>query len=73
MSTTTFNAINASLVQAPRHSAMGPVSMQFAQMRASLPDLPAEAGFAAGALTVASRLALAAIPFAALGWLFVAR
>jgi len=68
MSTITFSAMNGSLVQAPRFA-----KPSFAQIRASLPDMPAEAGFATTAVTTALRLALAAVPFAALGWLFFAR
>lgn len=68
MTTTTMNHLYAAQVQA---SGLGKPS--FAQIRANLPELPEQAGFAAGAGTVALRLALAAIPFATLGWLFFAR
>ena len=44
----------------------------FAEIRAALPDMPAEGAALANALTVAGRLALAAVPFVALSYLFIA-
>jgi hypothetical protein len=68
MTTTTFTAMNGSLVQAPTFA-----KPSFAQIRASLPDMPEQGSLVANAANVASRLALAAVPFAGLGWLFFAR
>ena len=45
----------------------------FAQVRAALPDMPATDSTASIVAGVAGRLALAAVPFCALGWLFITR
>ena len=68
MITTTFTAMDGSLAKAPRFA-----KPSFAQFRASLPDMPPEGSLLANAGNVATRLALAAVPFVALGWLFFAR
>jgi len=67
---TTFTAYNAS------YSQMLPVAPRFtmqriAQLRARLPQMP-EQGTMRAVAGVAGRFALAAVPFALLGWLFVA-
>jgi hypothetical protein len=58
------------------YSTMLPVAPRFtmqrlAQLRARLPQMPEESTVRAAA-GVVGRFALAAVPFAALGWLFVA-
>ena len=58
------------------YSQMLPVAPRFtmqrlAQLRARLPQMPEESTVRAAA-GVVGRFALAAVPFAALGWLFVA-
>jgi hypothetical protein len=70
MTTTTFTTYNAS------YSQMLPVTPRFtmqriAQLRARLPQMPQQSTIRAAA-GVVGRFALAAVPFAMLGWLFVA-
>ncbi|MEJ0046935.1 MAG: hypothetical protein WDN04_13080 [Rhodospirillales bacterium] len=67
---TTFTTFNAS------YSQMLPVAPRFtmqrvAQLRARLPQMP-EVSAVRAVAGVAGRFALAAVPFAVLGWLFIA-
>jgi hypothetical protein len=67
---TTFTTYNS------HYSTMLPVAPRFtmqrvAQLRAKLPKMPVESTMRAVA-GVVGRFALAAVPFAVLGWLFVA-
>jgi hypothetical protein len=44
----------------------------FADIRAAFPDMPAQDGVLAQLGGVLTGVALAAVPFAAIGWLFIA-
>jgi hypothetical protein len=44
----------------------------FAEIRAALPDMPAEGTLYARVAGAAGRVTLAAVPFAAVGWMFLA-
>jgi hypothetical protein len=72
MTTATMNALNASAVR----SASQFRQPSFLEVRAALPDMPrdmaTQGGFAARAASVAARAALAAVPFGAIGWMFLA-
>jgi hypothetical protein len=75
---TTLNGLNRSLISgaaggAPRYTAASFKMPNFAQVRAALPDMPATDSTASIVAGVAGRLALAAVPFCALGWLFITR
>ena len=69
MTTITFTAANA--------SAFGPLpsfsAKSFFDRRAALPDLAPEGTVAARAVEIVSRAAMAAVPFAILGFMFIAR
>ncbi len=72
MTTTTLNGYNHTLAS----SVAGTPSFKlpnFAAMRAALPDMPVRDSAVSIVAGVAGRLALAAVPFCALGWLFIAR
>jgi hypothetical protein len=64
----TYRAVNAPARTAPTFKRAG-----FVERRAALPDMERVETPAARAGDVMSRLAIAAVPFAALAWLFVAR
>jgi hypothetical protein len=71
-SITHMSALNTSMsASVPRFSSHFTMR-RFAQLRASLPQMPDTGVSARVALGVAGRFALAAVPFAALGWLFFA-
>jgi hypothetical protein len=68
MTTATMNALNASAVRsAPQFR-----KPSFLEIRAALPDMPSAEGFAARSANVLARVALAAVPFGAIGWMFLA-
>jgi hypothetical protein len=67
MTTTTMNGLNAGF------GAASFKKPSFLDMRAALPDMPAEGTTLAHIANVATRVSLAAVPFVALGWLFIAR
>jgi len=68
MTTATMNALNASAVRsAPQFG-----KLSFLEIRAALPDMPMQGGFAARTASLAARVALAAVPFGAIGWMFLA-
>jgi hypothetical protein len=65
--TTTMSALNSNLfAPAPRISLK-----HVAQLRAALPQMPSQDSITEG-VNVIGRFTLAAVPFAALGWLFIA-
>jgi hypothetical protein len=68
MTTATMNALNASAVR----SASQFRKPSFLEIRAALPDMPMQGGFAARTASLAARVALAAVPFGAIGWMFLA-
>jgi hypothetical protein len=75
---TALNGYNRTLIArtAGSRSTAGAPSFKmpnFAAMRAALPDMPARESTATIVAGVAGRLALAAVPFCALGWLFITR
>jgi hypothetical protein len=53
-------------------SARGFSKPSFAEIRAALPDMPAEGTLYARVSGVVGRAMLAAVPFAAVGWMFIA-
>ncbi len=74
----TLNGLNRSLISgaaggAPRHSAASFKMPNFAQVRASLPDMPVTDSTVSIVAGAVGRLALAAVPFCGLGWLFITR
>jgi hypothetical protein len=78
MNATTLNGMNRTLASGTvrRASQVGASSFKmpnFHQVRAALPDLPSTESVASVAAGVALRLTLAAVPFGALSWLFLAR
>ncbi len=78
MSATTLNGLNSTLTlgrgnRAPQRAAASFKMPNFQQVRAALPDMPARESAASVAAGVAMRLTLAAVPFGALGWLFITR
>jgi hypothetical protein len=77
MNATTLNGMNRTLAsgtvrRAPQAGASFKMP-NFHQVRAALPDLPSTESMASVAAGVALRLTLAAVPFGALSWLFLAR
>ncbi len=68
MTAITYSAVNATARTAPAFKLA-----DFVERRAALPDIERVETPAARAVDVMSRLAIAAVPFAALTWLFVAR
>lgn len=77
MNATTLNGMNRTLAsgtvrRAPQAGASFKMP-NFHQVRAALPDLPSTESVASVAAGVALRLTLAAVPFGALSWLFLAR
>jgi len=68
VTTITYNAMNTAARSMPGFKRPG-----YVERRAALPDMETVETPAARAVDVMSRLAIAAVPFAALAWLFVAR
>lgn len=67
MTTMTMNSLNARFaVPAPRFA-----FRRFAQLRAALPSMKHDSALHEAA-TAAGRFTLALVPFAALGWMFIA-
>jgi hypothetical protein len=64
----TFNAMNTAARSMPAFKRPG-----FVERRAALPDMETVETPAVRAVDVMSRIAIAAVPFTALAWLFVAR
>jgi hypothetical protein len=68
MTTTTLNALNSANLR----SAAPFFKPNFADIRAALPDMPAQDGVLAHVGAVAAGVAMAAVPFAGVAWLFLA-
>ena len=68
MTTTTMNALNVHSLR-PAHAFKIPAHVQ---NRATLGELPAEQSLFARTLEIVSQAALAAVPFVAIGWMFLA-
>jgi hypothetical protein len=67
----TLAGLNRPLVNATPRLTQELVWAHVAKLRTALPELPPEGSAAWVAAGVALRLALAAVPFAALGWIFI--
>ncbi len=67
MTTMTMNSANAGALRAASFR-----KPSFADIRASLPDMPAQDGVFAQLAGVLTGVALAAVPFGAVAWLFIA-
>jgi hypothetical protein len=68
MTTITMNAANVVAVRAVPAFKMP----NFVEVRAALPDMPAQGSVLDHAMGVAAGVAAASVPFAALCWMFVA-
>jgi hypothetical protein len=68
MSTVTVNALNVAVARGVPAFKMP----NFVQVRASLPDMPAQGTVVDHVVAVAAGVAAAAVPFGALCWMFVA-
>jgi hypothetical protein len=68
MTTITMNALNTR----SRRAAPAFKTQTYVQVRAAMPDGPAEASLLARTLDVVSHAALAAVPFGAIAWMFLA-
>jgi hypothetical protein len=75
MTTTTMNAMNGTLSahRNSRKSRVPSLAMaKFLQQRAALPEMPEQESHASAFVSVALKLAAAAVPVSALAWLAVA-